>query len=74
MFHIGDIVEATKRRGKLDEAPERETDVRRWRVLFSDGGQPPLQYFTNEAHLTLISCPHNGEKEPGLVIERGIMG
>jgi hypothetical protein len=59
-FHIDDMVEevATKRRGKLDEAPQVPTDVHRWRVLFSDGAKPLVKYFVSEADLTLISCPH----------------
>jgi len=75
-FHRGDFVEeiATKRRGKLDEAPQIPTDVRRWRVLFSDGAKPPLKYFLNDADLTLISCPHGEDKDPRFVPERGIMG
>jgi len=74
-FHRDDIVEevATKRRGKLDEAPQRPTDVRRWRVLFSDGAQPLLKYFLNEAELALISCPHNEDSEPRFAPGRGIM-
>jgi len=75
-FHIGDIVEevATKRRGKLDEAPQIPTDVRRWRVLFSDDAQPILKYFLSQTELILISCPHSEAKAPGFVPERGIMG
>jgi hypothetical protein len=76
-FHMGDIVQEkeTGRQGKLNEAPRPEvkTDVLRWRVNFSDGKKPLIKYFTSESDLTLISCPHNGESEPGFVIERGIM-
>ena len=59
-FHIGDIVEevATKRQGKLEEAPQIPTDVRRWRVLFSDSTKPLVKYFVSETDLALISCPH----------------
>jgi hypothetical protein len=78
MLHMGDVVEekATKRRGELNEAPRPgiKTDVLRWRVNFSDGGDPPLKYFTNESDLALISCPHTEDKEPRFVPERGIMG
>ena len=76
MFHVGDIVEEaeTKRRGRLDEAPSRPTDVRRWRVQFTDGAPEPIKYFTDEAAIVLISCPHTSDKEPRLVPDRGIMG
>jgi len=75
-LHIGDTVEeaATKRRGNLDEAPRIPTDVRRWRVIFADGGKPPLKYFTNEADITLISCPHGESNKARFVPERGITG
>jgi hypothetical protein len=76
MLHTDDIVEekATKRQGRLDEAPRIKTDVLRWRVLFSDGGDPPLKYFLKEEELLLIKCPHTDHEEASFVPERGIMG
>ena len=73
-LHIGDIVEeiATKRHGKLDEAPQIPTDVGRWRVSFSDGAKPLVKYFLSETDLVLISCPHPDEKDPRFMPKRGI--
>lgn len=77
MLHSGDLVKekATDRQGEINEAPRREvkTDVVRWRVNFSDGKYPAMNYFNNESDLILIHCPHNEEKEPSFVPERGIM-
>jgi hypothetical protein len=70
VFHLGDKVQviATGRPGKLEEC---RNSGELWRVSFSDGGKPPIDYFKPEA-LRLVECPHP-EPEPGFVPERGIM-
>lgn len=78
MLHMGDMVEEkeTGRQGELNEAPRPKikSDVLRWRVNFSDGGNPPTKYFDNESDLILISCPHSGDGKSRFVPARGIMG
>jgi hypothetical protein len=79
MLHLGHIVEeiATKRRGKIDNTSgllvDGQEQTTQWRVFFSDGKQPLLQYFSDEAGLRLIRCPHSNTT-PAFVPERGIMG
>jgi hypothetical protein len=65
MFHLGDVVQeiSTGRSGKVDEIRSegvvgQEQIPSLWRVMFSDGKTPPLDYF-KEAQLRLIECPHN---------------
>ena len=71
MFHIDDAVEeiATERPGKIDQIQAegilgQEQVPNQWRVIFSDGKEPPLKYFKQEEELRLVKCPH-GEGEPG---------
>lgn len=80
MLHLGDMVQeiATGRQGKIDSIHAegvlgKEQIPNLWRVFFSDGKTPLLQYFKNEVELRLIECPH-ANPEPGFVPERGIMG
>jgi len=79
MLHLGDVVEeiTTKRQGKIDNTSGPfvggQQQTTQWRVWFSDGKQPLLQYFSNEADLRLIKCPHS-DSGPAFVPERGIMG
>lgn len=70
-FHLGDTVQviATRRHGKIDEC---RNNGELWRVFFSDGKRPIMDYFQPDA-LTLVECPHD-DPEPGFVPERGIMG
>jgi hypothetical protein len=69
-FHLEDKVQviATGRPGKLDEC---RSSGELWRVFFSDGKKPALDYFKTEA-LRLIECPHD-DPEPSFVPERGIV-
>jgi hypothetical protein len=80
MLHLGDIVQeiATRRQGKIDNIQSkgvlgREPIPNLWRVHFSDGQQPLMQYFKNAEELRLISCPHD-PPGPRIVPKRGIMG
>jgi hypothetical protein len=66
MLHQNDIVaeKKTGRQGELIEAPRPEfkTDTLRWRVEFSDGKYPAMNYFINESDLILIHCPHDVDR------------
>jgi hypothetical protein len=75
VLHSDDIVEEieTKRQGKIDEAPKRETDVLRWRVWFLDGETPVVKYFLKETELRLITCPHS-DSDARFIAGRGIKG
>jgi hypothetical protein len=81
-LYSGDTVEviATKRRGKIGESPDdlpaRPGVIRtqRWRVEYSDGGQPPLEYFVDRSKLSLVNHPTgNRGGSPGFFPDRGIM-
>jgi hypothetical protein len=82
-LYRNDIVEviATKRRGKIGESPDDlparpgVTRTQRWRVEYSDGGQPPLEYFVDRSKLRLVGRPQgNRGGSPGFYPDRGIMG
>ena len=70
-FHLGDKVQVidSGRPGTLDEC---RNSGELWRVFFSDGEKPLLDYFKPDA-IRLIECPHD-DPDPGFVPERGIMG
>ena len=79
MLHLEDRVEeiATGRPGKIDNIGSagvlgKEPTPNLWRVHFSDGKMPLMQYFKNEEELRLIQCPHEAP-QPGFVPESGIM-
>ena len=80
MLHLGDKVQesATGRHGKIDNIHMegvlgQEPVPNLWRVFFSDGKTPLMQYFKKEEELRLIECPHDAPQS-GFVPERGIMG
>jgi hypothetical protein len=80
VLHLEDKVEeiTTGRPGHIDNIGSegivgQEPTPNLWRVHFSDGKTPLMQYFKNEDELRLIECPHE-EPQPGFVPERGIMG
>jgi hypothetical protein len=80
VLHLGDKVQeiVTGRTGKIDNIHSegivgQESTPNLWRVHFSDGKVPMMQYFKSEDELRLVECPH-GEPQPGFVPERGIMG
>jgi hypothetical protein len=67
----------TGRCGKIDQIHAqgdlgKEQIPTAWRVLFSDGKSPLIQYFNNGSELSLVSCPHS-ESDPGFVPDRGII-
>lgn len=68
-LHLGDQVRhiPSRRVGKVEE--ERQAGAL-WRVFFSDGKQPILDYYGPDA-LELVHCPH-AALEPGFVPTRGI--
>jgi hypothetical protein len=79
MFHNEDIVKeiATGRQGKIDSIQSggvlgQEQIQNQWRVVFSDGKEPPLKYFNKEDEICLLKCPHSHE-EPGFYPARPIM-
>ena len=69
-LHLGDRVRhiPSRREGKVEE--ERQAGAL-WRVFFSDGKQPILDYYGQDV-LELVNCPHT-ELEPGFRPARGIM-
>jgi hypothetical protein len=78
-LHVGDIVQeiVTGRQGKIDNIHAegvlgQEQIPNLWRVFFSDGKSPAMQYFKNKSELRLIKCPH-AEGGDGFIPERGIM-
>lgn len=80
VFHLGDIVQeiATGRQGKIDNIHSegvlgQEPTPNLWRVHFSDGQQPMMQYFQTTDELRLVKCPHDSS-QPRFVPARGIMG
>lgn len=80
MLHLGDKVQeiVTGRTGKIDNIHYdgivgQEPTANLWRVHFSDGVVPMMQYFKTEDELRLVECPHE-EPQPCFVPERGIMG
>jgi hypothetical protein len=80
VLHLEDSVEeiATGRPGHIDSISSegivgQEQTPNAWRVHFSDGKTPLMQYFKKEEELRLIKCPHD-TPQPGFVPERGIMG
>jgi hypothetical protein len=79
VLHLQDRVEeiATGRAGHIDNIQSgailgQEPTPNLWRVHFSDGKMPLMQYFKSEEELRLVKCPHE-EAQPGFVPERGIM-
>lgn len=75
VLHQGDIVEEidTGRLGKVWEARQLMTDSLRWRVEFSDGQKPIMNYFITRSDLRLIDCPHSAPPESGPKLTRGSM-
>jgi hypothetical protein len=79
MIHLEDVVEeiATGRQGKVDsthgEGPSADQQTTTlWRVHFSDGKEPMMQYFKSEAELRVVRCPHS-DSGSGFVPARSIM-
>jgi hypothetical protein len=60
MIHAGDFIEeiATKRQGKVASTRGTLEVTSDWIVHFSDGKEPMVKYFQNEADLLLVTCPH----------------
>jgi hypothetical protein len=78
MIHSGDTIEevATRRQGRVSKGGSLvngEEVLSRWQVHFSDGKDPVIKLFLNEADIRLIARPHQ-TSGPGFYPAESIMG